>query len=80
MANSEVANLREKIALEYQAAKQVFTNFTPTARHEFITKRQENIAAYFEDLKQHMSPDEAILLIIQVDNEIHGFSASGGSV
>ncbi len=77
MANSEVANLREKIAREYQAVKQVFTGFTPTARHEYLIKRQENIAGYFEELKKHMSPEEAMLLILQVDNEIHDLSSSG---
>ncbi len=80
MATSEVARLRAQIALEYQAAKQVFTGFTPTSRHEFIIKRQENIAGYFEELKQHISPDEAMLLIIQVDNEIHGLPSSGGAL
>ena len=80
MATSEVARLKEQIALEYQAAKNVFTGFTPTARHEFIIKRQENIAVCFEELKQHISPDEAMLLIIQVDNEIHSLPSSGGAL
>ncbi len=77
MTNSEVARLRAQIALEYQAAKNVFTGFSSTARHEYISKRQENIAGYFNDLKQYMSPEEAMLLILQVDNEIHGLSSPG---
>ncbi len=73
---SEIAQLRERIALEYQAAKNVFTGFTPTARHDFITKRQKNIEQYFTDLKQYMSSEEAMLLIMQVDNEVHGLPPS----
>ena len=49
---SEVARLREQIELEYQATQRVFTDFTPTAKHEYITKRQENIGVCFEELKK----------------------------
>ena len=72
---SEVARLREQIAREYQASRRVFTDFTPTARHEYITKRQENIAVHYEELKKHMSPEEAMLLVMQIDNEAHGISS-----
>jgi len=74
---SEVARLREQIACEYQASQRAFTDFTPTARHEYITKRQENIAEHFEELKKHMSPEEAMLLMMQIDNEAHGILSSG---
>lgn len=77
-AKSEIARLREQIALEYHAAKRVFTGFTPTARHDFIIKRQEAIAGCFEDLKQHMSGEEAFVLLLQVDDEVHGLSSSLG--
>ena len=80
MSHSEVARLRAQIALEYQASQRVFTDFTLTARHEFITKRQENIAAYFEELKQHMSPEDAVLTMMQIDNEVHGLSPSAGAM
>ena len=74
---SEVARLREQIALEYQASQRVFTDFTPTAQHEYISKRQENIAGHFEELTKHMSPEEAMLLILQIDDETHDVSSSG---
>jgi hypothetical protein len=67
MSQSEVARIREQIELEYQAAQQVFTGFTPTGRHAFITKRQENIGACFEELKQYLSPEEAIKVVIQAE-------------
>ena len=76
MATSKVAQLRAQIALEYQASKRIFTDFTPTARHEYLIKRQENIAGYFEELKKHMSPEDAMLTMIQVDTEVNGLSTS----
>ena len=74
---SEVARLREQIAREYQASQRVFSDFTPNARHEYITKRQENIAGHFEELKKHMSPEEAMYLMMQIDDETHGIFSSG---
>jgi hypothetical protein len=76
MNKSEVAQLRERIELEYQAAHRVFTDFTLTARHEFITKRQENIAVCFDELTKHISPEDAMALIIQVENQIQNTSCS----
>jgi hypothetical protein len=76
---SEIARLREQIALEYRAAQRVFTDFTPTARHEYMIKRQEKIAAHFNQLTHHMSYEDAMLLVIQVDNEVHGLSSSGNT-
>jgi len=76
---SEVARIREQIALEYEASKQVFDGFTATARHDFITKRQETIAACFSELKQYMPPEEAILLIFEVENQVYPRSESGNT-
>lgn len=76
---SEIARLREQIALEYQASQRLLTDLTATGRHEFINKRQENIARYFEDLQQYMSPNDAMQLVIQVGNQIQGSSVSSGS-
>jgi hypothetical protein len=64
---SEVARIREQIAREYQSAQQVFGGFTPTAKHEFLTKRQENLGMHFEELKKHMSPEEAMKIFMQID-------------
>lgn len=65
MSKSEVARIRERIALEYQASQRVFTDFTPTANHEYITKRQENIGVCFEELSKLLSPQEAVLLVAE---------------
>lgn len=78
MALSEVAAFREQIAIEYLAAKNVFIGFTPTARHDFINKQQENIGQYFENLKQYMSGEEAFALLLQVENEVDNLRPSSG--
>ncbi len=63
MLQSEVDRIKRQIALEYEAGKRVFTEFTPTAKHEYITKRQENIGVYFEELSKLMPKEEAIALV-----------------
>jgi F0F1-type ATP synthase gamma subunit len=68
MSQSEVTRLREQIRLEYEASQRVFTDFTPTARHQFLTKRQENIASCFEELKQYVSAQEAAAILTQIAN------------
>lgn len=65
---SEVARLREQIELEYQASQRVFTDFTATARHDYIAKRQENIGVCFEELKKLMTAAEAIALVADTLN------------
>ena len=66
MSQSEIARIREQIAREYQSVQRVFEDFTPTGKHEFLTKRQENIASHFEELTQHMSPEEAMQTLLQL--------------
>lgn len=72
MPESEVARIRRQIELEYEACTRLFTDFTPTARHEFITKRQENIGGYFEELSRIMPPEEAIVIVAETLNAIQG--------
>ncbi len=69
---SEIAHIREQIRLEYEAANRVFTDFTHTAAHEFITKRQENLETCYSKLIQCMHPAEAIQLIAQEGQAIYG--------
>jgi hypothetical protein len=65
MSQSEVSRIRQQIAAEYQSAQYVFTGFTPTAKHEFLTKRNENIANHFEELQKHMPPEAAMQILIE---------------
>ncbi|HWS83146.1 MAG TPA: hypothetical protein VN207_02695 [Ktedonobacteraceae bacterium] len=69
MSQSEVARIREQIAAEYQSVQQVFGGFTPTAKHEFITQRQENLANHFEELKEQVGPEEAMRIFIQMSEQ-----------
>ena len=62
---SDVARIRQQILAEYQSAQYVFTGFTPTAKHEYLTQRQERLAEHFECLKKHLPPDEAMKVFIQ---------------
>ena len=66
---SEVARIKQQIANEYQAASRVFTDFTATARHAYLTARQENLGAFLEALTQHMSPEDAMRTFIQAQVE-----------
>jgi len=60
---SEVAAIREHIAAEHMAAKLALQGLNVgTARHSFITARQENIGALHEQL-QDLVGDEAIALV-----------------
>jgi hypothetical protein len=66
---SEVARLRRLIAFEHQAAQRVFTDFAPTAKHQYLTKRQENLAAYQRELLKLVSPEEAMTIIVEAEND-----------
>jgi len=80
MSRSEVVRLREQIRLEYEASQRIFTDFTPTAKHTYITRRQENIGACFEELSKLLSPQEAIVIVSETLNASHSPCASSESV
>lgn len=62
---SEIARLREQIAAEYMAAKLGLEGLrSGTARHDFITARQERIGALHEELQQ-LVENEAFVLVAQ---------------
>lgn len=79
MSASEIARIREQIALEYEAAKQVFEGFSATAAHAFITARQENIEACFVELTQYMSPADAMRIMAEVETNPHVLSSGNTS-
>jgi hypothetical protein len=67
---SEVARIKQQIAIEYQAASRVFTEFNAKARHAYLTARQEKLGACLEELTLHMSPEDAMQIFIQAQAEI----------
>ena len=79
MSQSEVARLREQIELEYQACSRVFADFTPTAQHEYITKRQENIEACFQELKKEIGAEAAMGVLIQAEQAVQEGASPSGS-
>lgn len=71
MNQSEVARITECIRLEYEASRRVFTDFTATACHAFITRHQENIESCFNQLTGYMKAEEAMALLIQIENRVY---------
>jgi hypothetical protein len=70
--NSEVAQLRERIQLEYEAAQQGLSGMAQgTARHAFITQRLENMALHHQVLQQLVGEYEAIKIFVEVLEEPH---------
>ena len=67
LERSEVAQLRQHILLEYEAAQRGLTGTAQgTAQHAFITKRIENMSAYHQVLKQLVGEQGAIELLVEV--------------
>ncbi len=65
-SHSEVARLRQRIAEEYEAAMRGLTGFAyGTAKHEFITRRMEQIGTCHETLKQLVGEQEATRMLAE---------------
>jgi hypothetical protein len=65
--SSEVALLRQRIHLEYEAAQWGLSGIAQgTAQHAFITKRLENMANHHSELKHLVGENEAISILIEV--------------
>lgn len=56
---SEIARIRELIALEYESVERAIKGLSVTSRHDFIAKRQQNIQGYVEDLAVIVGEREA---------------------
>ena len=65
MAQSEVARLMQQIELEYQAAQRALESFAMTAKHDFITKRLENISSIRDELALHVGEETATKLLCE---------------
>lgn len=70
-SQSGVARLMQQIDAEVQASKQALQGLAlGTARHEFITKRMENIGGFHEQLHALIG-DEAMPLIVEKLEQLH---------
>ena len=69
---SEVAQLRQRMHLECEAARRgLYGTAQGTAQHAFITRRMENMADYHRELKQLVGEHEAINILIEVLEQSH---------
>jgi hypothetical protein len=63
---SEVAQLRQRIHLEYEAAQRGLSGTAQgTAQHAFITQRMENMEAYYQALKQLVGEQGATRILVE---------------
>jgi hypothetical protein len=62
---SEIARIREQIALEYEAAQQGVKGLAATSRHDFIVKRQQNIWHYTQELAVIVGEAEATRIMCE---------------
>ena len=65
MAESEVARLMQQIAAEYQAAQSALTGLAITSRHEFITRKMENLERCREQLSTLVGEEESAKLVAE---------------
>jgi len=73
MAYSEVALLKEKIRLEYEAMKQGLSGLASgTAQHEFIDARMHRVDKYHEQLEQIVGEEEATQTVVELYTQIIG--------
>jgi hypothetical protein len=64
--HSEIARLQQRIAEEYEAAMRGLTGFASgSAKHQFITRRMEQIGACHETLQHLVGEQEAIRMMAE---------------
>ena len=74
---SEVAQLLQRISLEYEAATRGLTGLSAgSAKHSFITARLEQIGVYHEQLVSLVGEVQATQLVIELADEKQGDNTS----
>jgi hypothetical protein len=63
---SEVAQLRARIAAEYEAAQRALYGPAVVGRHDFITARTENISKLVTELTSHVGIEAAAQIFAEV--------------
>lgn len=63
--NSEVAQLLESIRLSYESAYLAMHGVAIVAKHEFISKKLENVQCFHAQLQTIVGEHEAIKLVVQ---------------
>ena len=70
MGKSEVARLREQIALELEAMHRGMQGLTITARHDFILARMDCVGVYQDSLADQIGDAAATETVCQLYVEI----------
>ncbi len=74
---SEVARLLEQIRAEYEAAERGLSGLAyGTSRHEFVTKKMEQMGQLHEELKAIVGETQAIALVAEQLNGCPQISSS----
>lgn len=74
---SEVARIRRQIEEEYEAMQRVYSEVSITSRHDFIVARMENVDQHRQQLVPLIGDDEAMALVIAVNDQYAPFQRSG---
>lgn len=70
MNRSEVARLREQVALEYEAMMQGLSGFAEgMAMHEFISARMARVGDFHDELAKEIGEDKATKIICDLYNK-----------
>lgn len=73
MNMSEVARLRERVRLEYEAMMRGLSGFAEgSAMHEFISARMARVGGYHDELAKEIGEDEATRIICELYNQATG--------
>ena len=73
MAQSEVAQLRQRIMEEYEAMKRGLTGFAcGSTKHAFIDARMHRVDGYHDQLTQYVGAQEATQTVCELYIEIMG--------
>ena len=67
---SEVAQLRQRIAEEYEAAHLGLCGYAISARHDFIQARMEAVNQHHEQLVELVGEEKAIEIVSDINDEI----------
>ncbi len=73
MAQSEIAQLRQRITEEYEAMKRGLTGLASgSAKHAFIAARMQHVDDYYGQLAQHIGAQEATQAVCELYIEVIG--------
>jgi hypothetical protein len=73
MCPSEIAQLRQRIAEEYEAMQRGLMGLAwGTAKHDFIQARMQRVDQYHNQLAQQVGEQEATLTICELYEQVIG--------